>query len=308
MKSPVLFIIFKRENTTKRVFDRIREARPPKLYIAADGPRESRPEEKVKCEQTRKIVELIDWDCEVHRLYRDKNLGCGKGVSSAITWFFQHEEQGIILEDDVLPNKDFFSFCDEMLDRYKDNHQIQLVAGFNFFFDGYSSPYSYYMSRFLQIWGWASWKRVWDTYENDISRLPQSNVISCLKKCFPRSVYRYYKKVYFSMLKRESDTWDHQFFFNQLLYNRYSIIPYHNLISNIGCGTEEASHITNSGDRMIELIIEHESESLGTLRHPDQMYYDSKADLIYAINSQVSIRPFIIRVINRISGILFRSR
>ena len=137
MKSAILFIIFKRPDTTKRVFERIREAQPPRLYIAADGPRSNKPGEAEKCAAARKVVETIDWPCEVHRLYRDENLGCGKGVSSAITWFFEHEEQGIIIEDDILPHIDFFKYCDEMLDRYKDDERIQMVCGRSCLYTGY---------------------------------------------------------------------------------------------------------------------------------------------------------------------------
>ena len=139
MISPVLFLIFKRAETTKKVFERIKEAKPPKLYIAADGPRRDRPEEVAKCVETRKIVENIDWPCEVYRLYREENLGCGKGVSSALDWFFDNEEQGIIIEDDILPNIDFFKYCDEMLELYKNDERIQLITGRNAFFEEYKT-------------------------------------------------------------------------------------------------------------------------------------------------------------------------
>ena len=139
MKSPVLFIIFIREDTTRKVFEKIREAKPPRLYIAADGPRPGRPDDIEKCKATRSIVNDIDWECEVKTLFRDENLGCGKGVSSAITWFFDNEPEGIIIEDDILPNMEFFKFCDEMLEKYRDDERIQLVAGFNSFFDGFIS-------------------------------------------------------------------------------------------------------------------------------------------------------------------------
>ena len=134
MESAVLFIIFKRADTVQKVFERIREAKPPRLYIAADGPRKDRDDEVEKCMAARKAVENVDWPCETHRLYRDKNMGCGKGVSSAITWFFEHEEQGVIIEEDVLPHIDFFKYCDEMLDRYKDEERIQGISGHNVFY------------------------------------------------------------------------------------------------------------------------------------------------------------------------------
>lgn len=304
MKSPVLFIIFKRESTTKRVFERIRDAQPPKLYIAADGPRASRPDEIEKCEQTRKLVEVVDWPCEVHRLYRVENLGCGKGVSSAISWFFEHEEQGIILEDDILPNLDFFTFCDEMLDRYKENDSIQLITGYNFFFDGYPSPYSYYMSRFLQIWGWASWRRVWKTYVLDTQRLDKKEYLRKLKKNYPFPTYRYYRDKFGLMEKYKNDTWDYQFFFNQVLYNRFSIIPYVNVTENIGFGSEEASHITDTQDEFIFKLINHHSHAIYPIKHPETFFHDLDADRLYAKMAQNEIPCFIYRVFRKILRIM----
>ena len=120
MNTPILFLVFNRPDTTKRVFEKIREALPPKLYVAADGPRDEREGEADKCEQVRHIATNVDWDCEVKTLFRDKNFGCKHAVSGAIDWFFDNEEMGVILEDDVLPNNFFFRFCEELLHKYKD--------------------------------------------------------------------------------------------------------------------------------------------------------------------------------------------
>ena len=304
MKSPVLFIIFKREDTTKRVFERIREAQPPKLYIAADGPRASRPDEKEKCERTRKIVENIDWPCDVHRLYREENLGCGRGVSSALTWFFEHEEQGIIIEDDILAHPDFFVYCDEMLDRYKDNERIQLIAGYNVFFDGYSSPYSYYMSKFLQIWGWASWRRVWQTYVYDTTQLDKKEYLKKLNRRFDLPVYRYYRYHFDVMLSNKIDTWDYQFFFNMVLYDRFSIIPFSNLVENIGFGTSEAAHSSDPHNEFIKKMINHHSMAIIPIRHPMGDYTDTDADKTYAKMAQVEMPSFFYRAIRKVIRLL----
>jgi GT2 family glycosyltransferase len=121
LKTAVLFLIFNRPDTTKQVFAAIRKAKPPKLYVAADGPRADNPGEAEKVEQVRLIATNIDWDCELKTLFRDENLGCGKGVSSAITWFFENEGEGIILEDDCLPSQSFFWYCEELLERYRED-------------------------------------------------------------------------------------------------------------------------------------------------------------------------------------------
>ena len=116
IKSAVLFIIFNRPDTTKKVFDQIKAGKPGRLYIAADGPRMNRPGEEVLCRQTREIINDVDWPCEVKTLFRQTNQGCKEAVSSAIAWFFENEEEGIILEDDCLPNNSFFRFCDTLLE------------------------------------------------------------------------------------------------------------------------------------------------------------------------------------------------
>jgi len=127
---PILFIIFKRPDTTSVVFEQIKKIKPKKLYIASDGPRNESDIEK--CLQTKKIVENIDWPCEIKRNYSEKNLGCGRRVSSAIDWIFEKEEQAIILEDDCLPNKDFFLYCKQMLETYKGNEKIMMISGTNY--------------------------------------------------------------------------------------------------------------------------------------------------------------------------------
>ena len=132
LKTAVLFLIFNRPDTTKQVFEAIRKSKPPRLYVAADGPRTDKSGEAEKVEQVRRIAMQVDWNCEVKTLFREENLGCGKAVSSAITWFFKNEEEGIILEDDCLPNQSFFWFCEELLERYRDDMRIMAVSGDNF--------------------------------------------------------------------------------------------------------------------------------------------------------------------------------
>ena len=130
MKSPILFLVFNRPATTQAVFEIIRQAKPPKLYISADGPRKDRLGESEKCEKVRSIATDVDWDCEVKTLFREENLGCKQSVSSSIDWFFQHEPEGIILEDDILPLPCFFDFCDELLEKYR-HKNVSMITGDN---------------------------------------------------------------------------------------------------------------------------------------------------------------------------------
>jgi hypothetical protein len=152
-----LFLVFNRPDTTSQVFEAIRKARPPKLYVAADGPRLDREGELEKCAQVRAIATAIDWPCELHTLFRDLNQGCKIAVSTAITWFFEHEEQGIILEDDCLPSQSFFLFCQEMLNHYKNDTRVWHVAGVYPFATDSRDCNAYCFSEYSPIWGWATW-------------------------------------------------------------------------------------------------------------------------------------------------------
>lgn len=300
MRSAVLFIIFKRPDTTRRVFERIREAQPPRLYIAADGPRKDRSDEIEKCKAARKIVEVIDWPCEVHRLYRDENLGCGKGVSSAITWFFEHEEQGIIIEDDILPHIDFFRYCDEMLDRYKDDERIQEIGGHNTLYNGYSSDAPYYLSNFQIIWGWASWKRVWDTYVYDINMIPREKLNEKFINRVPQKTCEYFMRIYDKMSSDGIDTWDYQLYFNQILHNRYAIVPYVNMTRNIGFDSLDAAH--TSGPNSKEL--HHIERTPYPFVHPEVLFEDKDADKIRINNSHFFMSSPIRRLCSKILSII----
>ena len=168
LKTAVLFLLFNRPDTTTHVFEKIRQIKPQRLYVASDGPRESYDGEIEKVIKAREIASKVDWPCELKTLFRDKNLGCKKGVSSAITWFFEHEEQGIILEDDCIPNLDFFNFCENLLIRYSRDKRIFTITGSNFQNGKWRGDASYYFSKKFHCWGWATWKRAWKLYQGDI--------------------------------------------------------------------------------------------------------------------------------------------
>ncbi len=161
-QTPILFLIFNRPDTTKRVFESISRVKPTKLYIAADGARKNKVGEVLLCQETRNIIELIDWECEIKTLFRTENLGCKIAVSSAIDWFFENEEQGIILEDDCLPHPSFFGYCETLLNYYKDDLRIGHIGGDNFQKGKKRGEGSYYFSQYYFIWGWAIWKLAWN--------------------------------------------------------------------------------------------------------------------------------------------------
>jgi len=168
LTSPVLFLIFNRPETTQQVFSAIRKAKPPRLYVAADGPRSDYPNEDEKCEHSRKIATNVDWDCEVKTLFRDQNLGCRLAVSQAISWFFENEPEGIILEDDCLPSQSFFWFCQELLEDFRNDKQVGAICGFYSNELDYKPSASYFFSRYMRVWGWAGWRRTFEEYDSHL--------------------------------------------------------------------------------------------------------------------------------------------
>lgn len=234
LNKAVLFLVFNRPLTTKIVFEAIREARPPRLYVAADGAREGKDGEKEKCDEVKKIVESVDWECEVNTLFRDKNLGCGVAVSEAINWFFDNEGDGIILEDDCLPNQDFFRYCEEMLDYYKDNESVMHIGG-NHFLDFEYGDASYYFATIQHCWGWASWRRAWRHYDFTLKKYPLQMIEERLFYMYGNYEMRdYCKDIYIKMKKNEIDTWDYQWGLSIIANNGICINPNVNLVSNIG--------------------------------------------------------------------------
>jgi len=245
LDTPVLFLVFNRIDTVKQVFASIRQARPPRLYIASDGARESVTGEQKKVDSVRDyIASNIDWECDVKTLYRNNNLGCKKAVSSAITWFFSNEEMGIILEDDCLPSQSFYWYCEELLEKYKDNKQIMHIAGMTYVeHPSDMNNYSYHFVRVGGIWGWASWKRAWDLYELEMESYPQAKEENIFDDLFVGESA--IKKTYinwFDQAYGNTHTWDFQWTYTKIINNSINIMPAVNLVKNIGHGTLDATH------------------------------------------------------------------
>ena len=188
LETAILILLFNRPETTIRVFDKISQIKPQRLYIASDGPRKNIDGEKEKVKKVREIATRVDWPCEVKTLFRNENLGCKKGVSSAITWFFEQEEQGIILEDDCVPNLDFFTFCESLLDRYAEDERVSVITGNNFQNNKWRGDASYYFSKYNHCWGWASWRRSWKDYQGDIKFWPKWKKSKEWLSCMPDKV------------------------------------------------------------------------------------------------------------------------
>jgi hypothetical protein len=273
-KTPILFIIFNRPDTTQVVFNEIKKIKPEKLFVSADGPRANKEGEHEKCIETRKIIEQVDWDCKVKKLYRDKNLGCKSAVSSAITWFFENIDCGIILEDDCLPDGSFFRFCEELLEKYKNDERVMTISGNNYQFGKKRGNASYYFSAYNHIWGWASWKRAWTKYDVGIRSYPEFKSSNKISGIFKEKAYRrFWLEKFDEAYTNRIDTWDYQLTYMLWNNNGLSILPNVNLVTNIGFGAG-ATHTKNGS---LSSGIKAETMAF-PLKHPDEIKRNIKAD------------------------------
>lgn len=275
IKIPVAFLIFKRPDTTERVFEEIRRAKPPKLLVVADGPRNDKPGEAEKCAATREIIDRVDWDCEVLKNYSDVNLGCGISVSSGLDWVFNNVEEAIILEDDCVPHSSFFPFCEMLLMKFKDDNRIFSISGQNFLFGRRRTEYSYYFSRYSHCWGWATWKRAWQHFDFDMTLWPEIKARDFLSDILVDSqTVKYWNKVFERTYDGQIDTWDYQWLFACWVQSGINIHPNVKLVSNIGFGLE-STH--TSGKRRKYAEIPTEAMTL-PLEHPPFIISDRQAD------------------------------
>jgi len=255
IQAPILFLVFNRYETTFQVFETIKKERPKKLYIAADGPRNNVKDDLNKCLKVREIFEMVDWDCEVFTLFQDSNLGPGKSQMTAINWFFEHENEGVILEDDALPDKTFYMFCYLLLDRYRNDHRIFLISGCNFQQQSKHGNADYYFSKYPNTYGCAMWKRSWNHFDNNIADWPDFLSAGGLEDFSHSSgVRRKFKESFNEMYENPKKSKSHDFInphdfvfmFAMLKNGALSIAPNVNLIKNIGFGSPDATNCTTS--------------------------------------------------------------
>lgn len=247
--APILLIAFNRPDTTRIIFNKIRDTKPLKLYVAVDGPRRNKEGEDILVNEVRNIVKNIDWECEFHFLFRDQNLGCGIGVSSAISWAFETTEKLIIIEDDCLPAMSFFSYCNILLEKYKDDARICMISGNNYTENFNNTDDSYFFSLYGHIWGWATWKRCWDKFDYDMKDWQSFKNTNQICNIFrEKKEQQYFITFYQNFLtKKEKGTWDYQWFYCRIKENGLSIVPSQNLVTNIGVqgvhtGKESEAH------------------------------------------------------------------
>lgn len=275
MKTPVVLIIFNRPDQTEKVFEVIRQAKPPKLLVIADGPRAERPGEAQKCAAARAVIDRVDWDCEVFKNYSDVNLGCDPRISSGLNWVFETVEEAIILEDDCVPHPTFFRYCEELLERYRHDARVMNISGQNVLFGRHQTEYSYYFSRYTLCWGWASWRRAWQYFDVDVKLWPEIRDQNLIKNVL---VDPYAVKVWERTVQLLYDGyltgWDFKWMFACWLQNGFCILPNGNLVTNIGHGSE-ATHTNDEKSPYNNMLVEAMSFPL---KHPPFVIRNLEAD------------------------------
>jgi hypothetical protein len=270
----ILYLIFNRPHLQGESFDAIRRARPAKLFIAADGPRVGRDDDQKRCEQARRIINEVNWKCEVKTLFRDVNLGCRKGVAEAITWFFRHVEDGVVLEDDCVASPFFFKFTEELLHHYREDDRVWCISGSNFQNGNWRGDGTYYFSRHSHCWGWASWRRCWTHYDDSMSLWKNVKSQDLLRTLYEDPVERaYWSALWETMTYPESnvDSWAFRWSFANLINNSLTALPNRNLVTNIGFAADG----THCRGTTIDPGIQHME---GKIIHPSLMLRDAVAD------------------------------
>lgn len=245
LASSVVLFVFNRPETTRRVFAAIAAARPARLFLIADGPRADHDGEAALCAEVRAIVTAVDWPCKVETNFAEKNMGCRRRVISGLGWVFEQVEEAIIFEDDCLPDASFFPFCAELLERYRNAPQVAYISGFNPIEKEFTQNSSYAFSSVVCLWGWATWRRTWQAFDEFIPTWPEVKAAGTLNLLFPRKrVVAYWERVFDQMYEGSGPSaWDYQWVYACWTRNWLAAFPARNLIENIGFGPD-ATHTT----------------------------------------------------------------
>lgn len=287
MNVPVVFVVFNRPDTTAKVFEAIRKARPSTLFVISDAPRLEKAGEAEQCKAVRKIVDSVDWDCEVLKNYAEVNMGCAKRISSGLDWVFEHCQEAIILEDDCLPDPTFFPFCQTLLERYRHDDRVMSISGQNCQFGQSRTPYSYYFSRYSHCWGWATWQRAWQHFDFDMTLLPEVESRGLLRNILDDdAAVRLWRHILHSTASGQVSSWAFRWTFACWMHGGLSVISDENLISNIGFGNS-STNTANSKSKLSDLP----TKALAfPLAHPPYVIRNAIADAF--VQRHVYDRPW----------------
>ncbi len=272
--APIALIIFNRPDSVRRSFARIRQARPSKLFIISDAPREQREGEAALVQQSREIAEQVDWQCDVRKIYASTNLGCKRRISSGISEALDEVDRLIIIEDDCVADPSFFTYASTLLDRYADDHRVMSVGGNNFQQGINRTRHSYYFSKYSHCWGWATWRRAWQTFDLKMSAWPQFRDAGHLASyCRNQRESDYWSAIFDRCYAGEIDSWAYPWLLTCWMHHGLATIPRENLVRNIGFGAD-ATHTKDLESQYAQLA----EGSLGELTHPASIYRHAVAD------------------------------
>jgi hypothetical protein len=304
LTTPVVLTIFNRPDVTRRVFEIVRGAEPPQLFVIADGPRGDHRSDVERCAATRAVIQRVDWDCEVLTDYAECNMGLSDRVSSGLDWVFGQCERAMVLEDDCLPDPSFFRFCDELLERYRHDERMMAISGDNFQFGRRRTRHSYYFSRYNHCWGWATWRRAWRYYDHEMRLWPLIRDGGWLGDILDgdRAAIRYWSRVFEGVYKGRINSWAYRWTLACWLQGGLTVLPNANLVTNIGYG----HRATHTGSRRSRYAHMESAEMLFPLVHPSFVIRDVRADA-YTQRTHYEGTSLWVRARSRI-GTLLKSR
>lgn len=274
--TPVLLIVFNRPDKVAKLITALAKAKPTQIYVAADGPRPGRADDTEKCAMVRSLVSTLPWECEIKTLFQEKNLGCKLGVSTAITWFFSRVPEGIILEDDCIPDPSFFTYASTLLERYRDVPKVMHINGTNFLSESESavSTASYNFSSIPLVWGWASWRRAWNLYDIETKNIEGLKEVLYANHSFSYRSHAYYWYDHCRhIVQRNVDTWDAQWVYSILNQGGICITPTVNTIENVGFD-QDATHTTEASS-----IAQHATTITDNLIAPQELAVNKELDV-----------------------------
>jgi hypothetical protein len=274
--TPILILIFNRPHHLEKVIEKLKLIKPSVIYIAGDGPREANKTDLTNVLETRQKIQLIDWSCEVKTFFQEKNLGCRSAVTIAIDWFFENVEEGIILEDDCIPDPSFFEFANQMLIKYRYDSRLMSIGGQHFAGSKHKIESSYFFSRHVHCWGWATWKRAWQLNDRNMNAWPNLSKSNWLYKLGGNNLLfeRYWTNIFNDCFNGKIDSWAYRWLFSCWAQNGLSILPSVNLVTNIGFG-KDSTHTSKGNSFTENLPLQ---KMVFPLKHPTNFIPDFESD------------------------------